>query len=36
MKRNLINKDVIIEKLKNEIEILKGTVETLRKEVCTS
>ncbi|VDK89602.1 unnamed protein product [Onchocerca ochengi] len=32
MKRNLVNKDVIIEKLKSEIEILKGTVETLRRE----
>ncbi|EJD74339.1 hypothetical protein LOAG_18332 [Loa loa] len=33
MKRNLANKNVIIEKLKNEIEILKRTVETLRNEV---
>ncbi|CAG9536015.1 unnamed protein product [Cercopithifilaria johnstoni] len=32
MKRNLANKDVIIEKLKNEIENLKGTIETLRRE----
>ncbi|MCP9257316.1 BMA-ATF-6, isoform a [Dirofilaria immitis] len=32
MKRNLANKDVIIEKLKNEIGILKGSIETLRKE----
>lgn len=35
MKRNLANKDVIIEKLKGEIEILKGTIETLRREVYT-
>lgn len=33
MKRNLANKDVIIEKLKNEIENLKGTIVTLQKEV---
>uniref|UniRef100_A0A0R3S2P6 BZIP domain-containing protein n=1 Tax=Elaeophora elaphi TaxID=1147741 RepID=A0A0R3S2P6_9BILA len=32
MKRNLASKDVLIEKLKNEIEILRGTIETLRKE----
>ncbi|VDK77455.1 unnamed protein product [Litomosoides sigmodontis] len=32
MKRNLANKDAIIEKLKNEIEILKGTIGVLRKE----
>ncbi|VDO72480.1 unnamed protein product [Onchocerca flexuosa] len=32
MKRSLVNKDVIIDKLKNEVEILKGTIETLRRE----
>ncbi|OZC05943.1 basic region leucine zipper [Onchocerca flexuosa] len=33
MKRSLVNKDVIIDKLKNEVEILKGTIETLRREI---
>ncbi|VIO88190.1 Uncharacterized protein BM_BM8419 [Brugia malayi] len=32
MKRNLANKDTIIEKLKNKIEILNETIETLRRE----
>uniref|UniRef100_A0A1I8EEU0 BZIP domain-containing protein n=2 Tax=Wuchereria bancrofti TaxID=6293 RepID=A0A1I8EEU0_WUCBA len=32
MKRNLANKDAIIEKLKNKIEILNGTIEILRRE----